>query len=987
MAQSAGGLEQCLPDEYFTIDVEPSTAGKRQGVLKSKRAMLALHIVLLASAIAAFGVLVWHFYDHDQPTVIKISAEEIPGFDCAPMTPLAARTLELPCASTNGASMPCEFSDGFGGQFYFKNRHGAYVLAPPTYLGATIALQLPKTYFRSYDACLRGWAGTCAADPATTTLVNRRLRWTFNTDGQISTTPALSDDGRTVFLTSTDGNLYAVDTELGELKWSYAATGRPASPTLHGGRVLLGTEDGLLHALDQASGSLLWTYNANAPIVSAPRARGTRVYVGSSSNQRLHVVNAASGAAIWTFQTAGDQIASPAIAADGVTVFVPELSHHLTAVQTSSKTMLWTFNAGSQIHTMPALSSNEAVVMVGTLGSKFFAINASSGQLLWQFGASGSITSSPVVHGDQVFFGSHDSMLYCLSVSTGAKIWQAAAGAAILAAPALSATADTVYFTALDGRLYAARASNGVVLWTYESGSYIYGAPLAGLEGYVFFGSTDNALHSVMSDTTTVAWKVRNGAKLLAAAAIDASGSVALIGDMASRMRAFRIADGAILWTYSLGGNGLVRGRPALSQAQDLVFVAGENQVLHAVATATGKRKWLLDTGGQLVTAPAVDGATVYVASLNRLLAVSVETGAVLWTHTAGAHIWSSPTVVDEVVYFGAENGILAALHAGTGALRWTFTAAGAVRTQPAVSPDKTVVLIGDDGGVLSAVSTADGTMRWQFVAGAIVRSSPLISGTLVVFGAHDGAVRGVSLNTGARQWVFSTGGSVRSSPQADPAANTVVFGSDDGNVYTLDATSGVLRWMVSTGGSVSAPPAVHAFNDASASSLVVIGSTDGYVYFLRRRHLAPTESDAACLVPNIVVAGHPAPMATQLLDSAAVMVPDNDTGCRQAMASRYCNVSTTAGRYMQETYCAAFGTNQQPPYQCTGQERRDWLEATSLAFGFAELLYLVLLVLIVRTALRLRRARSKTSSVSPNTPRNERDQQLQLHLNPLYEY
>src|SRR5262249_49153389 len=53
------------------------------------------------------------------------------------------------------------------------------------------------------------------------------------------------------------------------------------------------------------------------------------------------------------------------------------------------------------------------------------------------------------------------------------------------------------------------------------------------------------------------------------------------------------------------------------------------------------------------------------------------------WTFDAGSPVWAGPAYADGVVFFGAQNGEVTALDAGTGSRLWVFHAWGAVRARP----------------------------------------------------------------------------------------------------------------------------------------------------------------------------------------------------------------------------------------------------------------------------------------------------------------
>ena len=78
-----------------------------------------------------------------------------------------------------------------------------------------------------------------------------KQRWRFSTADEVDSHPALSPDGKLLFVGSDDGNLYALDTERGALRWWY-----PARTAIRGGlvarddgSVVFGTMDGAVIAV------------------------------------------------------------------------------------------------------------------------------------------------------------------------------------------------------------------------------------------------------------------------------------------------------------------------------------------------------------------------------------------------------------------------------------------------------------------------------------------------------------------------------------------------------------------------------------------------------------------------------------------------------------------------------------------------------------------------------------------------------------------
>ena len=78
--------------------------------------------------------------------------------------------------------------------------------------------------------------------------------------------------------------------------------------------------------------------------------------------------------------------------------------------------------------------------------------------------------------------------------------------------------------------------------------------------------------------------------------------------------------------------------------------------------------KWAFQTGGPVLTSPAIAGSAAYIGSDDRrVYAVDLATGKQLWMFATGGPVRSSPAMVEGTVYFGRYSGLFYALDAGTG--------------------------------------------------------------------------------------------------------------------------------------------------------------------------------------------------------------------------------------------------------------------------------------------------------------------------------
>merc|ERR1712195_451123 len=205
--------------------------------------------------------------------------------------------------------------------------------------------------------------------------------WSFATGKYVDSSPALSIDGKVVYVGSDDNSLYAVNASTGSKIWSFATRGAVgSSPTL--------SSDGKV------------------------------VYIGSYDNN-LYAVNASTASKIWTFANGNQAESSPVLSSDGKVVYFGSY-----AVHASTGSEMWTF-ADDELSSSPALSSDGKVLYVGSQGGDeygkgdLYALNALTGSKIWSFATGGPVHSTPVLSSDsKVYVGSTDSSLYAVNTDS-----------------------------------------------------------------------------------------------------------------------------------------------------------------------------------------------------------------------------------------------------------------------------------------------------------------------------------------------------------------------------------------------------------------------------------------------------------------------------------------------------------------------------------------------------------------------------------------
>ena len=340
-------------------------------------------------------------------------------------------------------------------------------------------------------------APTATATPAPTPATQPReaeLMWSYETEGEVHSSPAVSEEWDVLYIGSDEGYLYALDLVTSELLWRYntgasrtsilalgktviVGTGNPPSGTIaleSGQRLWKAPPSGWqgcsgpsttaqlaakpvvytaeiygVCALDATTGELLWDYSGN-PVHTSPAVSEDTVYFGSDDN-RLYALNAKKGELLWSYATNNAIKSSPDVV-DGV-VYIGSNDDHLYAVSAETGEFMWRYRTGGDVISSPAVANG--IVYVGSNDGSLYALDAKAGTLAWKYETGDGVESSPSVADGVVYVGSNDGFFYALNAESGALVWSYETDDAVVSSPAVSG--DMVYVGSLDGKVYAFR--------------------------------------------------------------------------------------------------------------------------------------------------------------------------------------------------------------------------------------------------------------------------------------------------------------------------------------------------------------------------------------------------------------------------------------------------------------------------------------------------------------------------------------------------
>ena len=277
------------------------------------------------------------------------------------------------------------------------------------------------------------------------------LKWKFKTGGRVSSSPAVA--GGAVYFGSYDGSFYAVDAATGKLNWKFQTAGErrfsakhlhgaePAaetmpdpfdfylsSPAIDHGVVYFGSGDGNVYALETASGALKWKFQTADVVHASPAVADGTVFVGSWDSY-FYALDAATGKEKWRFKTGEDAtihnqvgIQSSAVVAGGVVYFGCRDSN-LYALDARSGDKKWAFsNKGSWVIGSPVVQDGRVYFSTSDSGL-LYALDARTAAPLFSLKFIWPMFSSPTIAGNTLYIGSHAGKLIAIDLRTQKPAW------------------------------------------------------------------------------------------------------------------------------------------------------------------------------------------------------------------------------------------------------------------------------------------------------------------------------------------------------------------------------------------------------------------------------------------------------------------------------------------------------------------------------------------------------------------------------------
>ena len=312
-------------------------------------------------------------------------------------------------------------------------------------------------------------------------------------------------------------------------------------------------------------------------------------------------------------------------------------------------------------------------------------------------------------------------------------LWTYDAGDSIESSAAIADGA--VYVGSQSADLISVDLEAGKLRWKYHVQEGIEESSPAVRDGMVYVGDLSGTLHAVSASDGKVVWKLQTGAEIKSSPVVV--GDRLLIGSYDGNLYCVAARTGAVHWKFHT--TNYVHCTPGVSEG--LTFIAGCDEVFHAIRVADGKEMFQVASGGYNAASPAIAGKAAYFGTFNNeVLGLNLVTRRVLWRYEHPQRhfpFYSSAAVSDGKVVIGGRDKIVHCLNARTGKAIWTFTTNARVDSSPAISGGR--VYIGSNDGRLYVLDLANGKKVGEFNAGAPLSASPAIAVGKLVIGSQDG--------------------------------------------------------------------------------------------------------------------------------------------------------------------------------------------------------------------------------------------------------
>lgn len=258
-------------------------------------------------------------------------------------------------------------------------------------------------------------------------------KWSFKTGGKVYSTPATWKG--VVIVGSSDHYIYGLDAETGLLKWKVKTEKAVlGSPLIHRGTAYIGGSDGVFRALDVLTGKQKWNFNGVKGYVSTLPTYYQNLIIFGSWGNGFYALNAQSGELEWEWNNGHANRMFSAAACYPVavnkTIYVVAPDRFMTALNAKDGQVIWREKKDTiRVRESMGLSTDHKYIYVKTMDGDLLGISTKAGKMevSWKSDLKlpYELTPSAIAATDKVVFvPSHSGLLSAVSANSGGVLWQ-----------------------------------------------------------------------------------------------------------------------------------------------------------------------------------------------------------------------------------------------------------------------------------------------------------------------------------------------------------------------------------------------------------------------------------------------------------------------------------------------------------------------------------------------------------------------------------
>jgi len=272
--------------------------------------------------------------------------------------------------------------------------------------------------------------------------------------------------------------LYAFDPETGQELWSVPAHDLliPA-PVYADGVVYFGSSDGRVYAVDTETKAVKpgWPFQADEAIWGAPLVDGTRVYV-AAQDHHLYGLDAETAEVLWKHKVGGAMSEQPTLDIANGVVYAGAFDARVYAVDADTGEPVDSFDFQAENWVWSKVLLGDEQVFVTSLDGRLYALDPTTGVVIPPYPYnSGEINNdddvlraSPIHARDAIVVAAESGRV--IVVKDGVRQWYWPSGTpddAILTTPVASET--TLYVVMMNGNVQSLDMETGVPGWSFTS--------------------------------------------------------------------------------------------------------------------------------------------------------------------------------------------------------------------------------------------------------------------------------------------------------------------------------------------------------------------------------------------------------------------------------------------------------------------------------------------------------------------------------------